>query len=179
MEIKRSIGRDYGCDRHGRRLGYFPSKKPRRNFILDLAIVLLGMKMVRAGLPISLSCLMDTIKIQNLYCAGWTTMRRRLADSERLGDANRHSACNWTAWNGLCLGEANERYLAPEEPFVVGNGVLEDKDNGDRSPDRALLSYGYYRNVAPLLRRMDYEDRTSRQMRRSGGTCQTKNLIPK
>ena len=37
MEVRISIGRDYGCDGNGRRLGYFPSNNPRRKFILDLA----------------------------------------------------------------------------------------------------------------------------------------------
>ena len=42
----------------------------------------------------------------------------------------------------------------------------------DNDEMRQSVSYEYYNEVEPLLRRMDYEESTSRQMRRSDGTCQ-------
>lgn len=67
-----------------------------------------------------------------------------------------------------CLGEANGRNYALKEPSVGSNDVLQDEDGEDRSSDLALLSYGYYKNVAPLLRRMDYYEKEACRLDKVG-----------
>lgn len=42
-----------------------------------------------------------------------------------------------------------------------------------------LLSYGFYKGAEPLLLRIDRGSSTLRLTRRSGGMCQTRNLISK
>ena len=58
-----------------------------------------------------------------------------------------------------CLGEANGRNYAQKEPFIMDLEALDDEDGKSMSSDLALLSYGYYRDLKTLLRRLDHYEK--------------------
>ena len=67
-----------------------------------------------------------------------------------------------------CLGEANGRNYAPKEPFIISNGALVDDDGESRSVDLALLSYGYFKDPEPLLKRMDHYEKEACRLEKIG-----------